>query len=242
MKILLIQIREEQFMRDHELSAFVAKSGLPREAFYPVNVFETPLVPDLLDGVDAVVVGGSGEYCVSENRLACQEELFAFVREVRARHIPLLGVCFGSHVLTGAFGGLIVFDKERQETGTFEVTLTDAAFMDPLFSASPKTFLAQLGHKDQIEALPEGATLLATSVRSGNQAWVFPGEPVYAVQFHMELDESGVVDRLNYYTALYLDSKNEFDTIKNALKPSPDASKLLGRFFEVIAERGQTRV
>ncbi len=234
MNVLLIQIREDKKMRDHELEAFIAKSGLPREAFHSLNVFSESLDAARLEGVDALVIGGSGEYCVSENHLSCQQALFDFVKEARRRRVPTLGVCFGSHILAAAFGGQIVFDKSRQETGTFEVTLTDAALGDPLFSASPKTFLAQFGHNDQIEHIPDRAILLATSERAGNQAWTFPHEPVYAVQFHMELDEQWVIDRLNYYAALYLDSRDEFDEIRAALKPSPDASKLLHRFFDVV--------
>ena len=171
MRILLLQFRPDPVMADHEFSLILARSGRTAEEFVRLDTTREPLAIERLDGMDALVLGGSGDYLISQDDIpSIRAALRPFLAEARARNIPTLGICFGGQLMTEAFGGVIALDESRAETGTFLVTKIAHGERDPLFSYLPKTFDAQLGHKDHFISIPAAAVHLASSERSPNQA------------------------------------------------------------------------
>ena len=74
-----------------------------------------------------------------------------------------------------------------------------------------------MGHFDRAVELPQGIPNLASSQRCGFQALRVPGAPIWATQFHPELDEQGNRDRCVAYI-------KEFGKIEGyEALPSPDA-------------------
>ena len=60
LKILYLQIRDDAETREEELLEFVRFSGLSRDQFTVLNVFDTPrFEPDVMRGHDALFVGGA---------------------------------------------------------------------------------------------------------------------------------------------------------------------------------------
>lgn len=239
MKILLIQLRDEPVSRDHELSCILEKSALNQEDIVVLDVFQRlPKVEDL-QGMDAVIIGGSGDYLVSAGDIP--EEVQAvgtLITEARHRKIPLLGICFGAQIMAHTQGGRVELDKENQELGTFEIEKLTSAEKCPVFSLLPEKFDVQLGHKDHITVLPEGAINLAKSERSSVQAFIFPGEPTYALTFHPELDVEDIVWRLDYYAENYGLSKDVRDAIVNASRKAVHGTKPLQAFLDEVVEKG----
>lgn len=235
MHILLLQFRPDPAMAAHEFDLIVKFSGRSPADFVRVDTAEQSLGISLLDGVDALMLGGSGDYLISRGDIPdIRAALKPFLAEARKRRVPTLGICFGGQLMTEAFGGAVELDEARAETGTFPVTKTPEAVADPLFAPLPATFEAQLGHKDFFTRLPEGAVRLAFSERSENQAWVFPGEPMYALTFHPELDMDAVLYRLDYYAKEYKLTPEAIEEKRRVLKPSPEASTLLVRFLNTF--------
>jgi GMP synthase (glutamine-hydrolysing) len=103
-----------------------------------------------------------------------------------ARHVPVLGVCFGHQLLAWALGGRVERNPRGPEVGTREVTLTDAGRKDPLFSGLPNPLLVQENHEDHVPSAPPGATVLAQNEHAPVQA--FAHGNIRAVQFHPEFD------------------------------------------------------
>lgn len=236
MRILLLQFRPDPAMAAHEFDLVVKFSGRSAADFSRVDATAEPLDAALLTGVDALILGGSGDYLISRGDIpSIRAALKPFLAEARARRVPTLGICFGGQLMTEAFGGTVGLDEARAEVGTFPVTKTAEAHADPLFAPLPATFEAQLGHKDHFTALPPGATRLAFSERSANQAWTFVGEPVYALTFHPELDIDGVLYRVDYYAKEYKLTEEKIAEMKRVLKPSPEASTILVRFLNAFA-------
>jgi len=67
LKILLLQIRDDAIVRKEELESFAKYSKLKLEQFTVLNVFDTPnFNEDVLDGYDALYVGGASEANVLE--------------------------------------------------------------------------------------------------------------------------------------------------------------------------------
>lgn len=235
MHILFLQFRPDRAIADHEFDLVAKYSGRPASAFVRVDTTREPLSAGLLDGVGALVLGGSGDYLISRGDIPeIRAALKPFLAEARARRIPTLGICFGGQLMTEAFGGRIEKDEARAEVGTFAVTKTDAGESDPLFAYLPKMFDAQLGHKDHFIEIPRDAVLLASSERSPNQAWAFPGEPLYALTFHPELDVAGTLYRVDYYAKEYKVTPESRAAMAASLRESPESNEMLSRFLNTF--------
>lgn len=251
LKVLLVQIRKDA-MKEHEYGCVVEKLGISSDELVAWNIFEQLLEPQDLERYDAVIFGGSGAYCVSEKEIP--EEIASLERCIvaaREQKVPMLGICFGHHLIAEALGGTVVQDKDRQEVGTFALARMNAAARDPLFSHLPATFLVQEGHKDHVVALPPGAVHLALTPQSRFQAFTFPGEPIYSVQFHPELDREDVLSRVEYYRHLYTTSLDATATdagsgrgsslqeIVERTEETPEAAGFLRLFLDEIVRGGK---
>jgi len=238
MRILLLQFRPDPIMAAHELDLVVRFSNRLASDFVPVNATTAPLTVDLLDGADAIILGGSGDYLISRGDIPeILSALKPVLEEARRRNIPTLGICFGAQILTHAFGGRVEKDEARAEVGTFLVTKTEEGSDDELLRDLPPSFDAQLGHKDHLTVLPAGAVHLASSERSVHQAWKFPDAPMYALTFHPELDIDGVLYRVDYYATEYKLTPEIVAGMKAALRPSPEASTLIEKFLRSFAKK-----
>ncbi len=237
MKILFLQFRQNLAIADNEFDQLVKYAELPASNFIRLNTTRVSLTTEALNGIDALVLGGSGDYLLSRGDIPeIKEAVFLVLKEARAQRIPTLGICFGGQLMTLAFDGTVINDEERAEVGTFLITKTEAGITDPLFSTLPMKFDAQLGHKDHLTDLPFGAVCLASSERSINQAWTFPGEPIYALTFHPELDPAGTMFRIRHYAEEYHISSNGIERAERELRESPEANKLVKTFFQLFVK------
>ena len=114
--------------------------------------------------------------------------------------------------------------------------LTDAGLEDPLIGELPASFLAQEGHKDRVTRNPEGIPNLAGSTLSPRQAFRVPGQPIWATQFHPELDRTANLCRFDHYVAGYARHMDEGaqHAARARFQESPETSKLLPRFLELV--------
>lgn len=235
-RMLLLQARRaDDPMREHEHRCFVRRTGLPPENVVPHDLCCGP--PDLraLSDFDSLTVGGSGEYYVSRGNLPHFERLMDFLREVLDRGYPTFASCFGFQSIVRALGGELVYDPVHSEVGTYGLELTDEGIADPLFGRLPRTFMAQMGHKDRTTRFPDGALNLASSEQCTFQALRIPGKPVWATQFHPELDRDSNLDRLRRYVRHYGPANpGELAAVESRFRESPEASSLLPRFLDLV--------
>lgn len=240
MHILCLQSRKNQVVRDHELDAIKQYAHQPEAVWEQVDTCSFEMAHLTPVSFDAIIIGGSGEYCLTKGHLEKEMVLLkTFLAEARTKKIPILGICFGAQILTKIFGGALLNDKAREESGTFAVSLMAPAKKDPIFSQLPEIFDAQFGHEDHIDSLPEGAVHLAATPRSFFQAWVFPNEPVYAMAFHPELDQASILFRMRYYQEKYGWSDEEVEQKVSGLRSSPDANQLIELFFKEVVKSGK---
>ncbi len=235
-RMLLLQARRSgDPMASHEHRCFVERSGLPADRVVPYDLCNGPPAPADLRAFDALTVGGSGEFYVSRGNLPRFEETLEFLREVVDRGFPTFASCFGFQCLVRALGGTLVYDPARAEVGTFVVTLAPAASRDELFSRLPPSFQAQMGHNDRVESFPAGPVHLASSERCRYQALRIPERPIWATQFHPELDRETNVDRFRRYLDAYgPHDRASMDAAIEGFRESPETSTLLRRFVDLV--------
>ncbi|MCC6146280.1 MAG: glutamine-hydrolyzing GMP synthase [Anaerolineaceae bacterium] len=95
--------------------------------------------------------------------------------------LPVLGICYGMHLLAHTLGGMVAPAGER-EYGPAEIeTLTDNLILPP--GRQP----VWMSHGDRIETLPDGFTTLARSSNCPVAAFGNESKRIYGVQFHPEV-------------------------------------------------------
>ncbi len=238
LRILLLQARyPDDPAKTEELHSFAARAGVAREQITSHDMLQGPPSWATVRRHDALMVGGSGEFYVSKQDLPRHDEHLNFLGEVAAAGFPTFASCFGFQFLVQALGGTIIYDAENAELGTFELTLTEEGHSDPLFQQLPATFLAQMGHKDRADAL-RGVATLASSRRVPCEAIRVPGQPVWASQFHPELDRATNLGRFERYLDGYaaVMSPAEIDAAVHRFHESPVTMDLLRRFLKLVFE------
>ena len=151
-------------------------------AFHDLGAID-PLAPDLL-----VVLGGPiGAY---------EESLYPFlidelkILEKRiAANRPTLGICLGAQLMARALGAR-VYPNSAKEMDWSALTLTEDGMRSPLRHVAPDKTRVLNWHGDTFD-LPEGATRLASTDITKNQAFAF-GKRALALQFHVEVTAQSI--------------------------------------------------
>ncbi|MEJ2085926.1 MAG: type 1 glutamine amidotransferase [Acidobacteriota bacterium] len=237
LKILLLQAREVgDPVRQEERQSFADKAGLELEQIETHDLLTGPPERHALEKYDALMVGGSGDFYISNRSLPKLGPSMEFLSEVADRGFPMFASCFGFQLLVQALGGEIVYGAETTEVGTFEIRLTEEGREDELTGVLPEVFAAQLGHKDRAEVLPPDVVHLASSELNRYQAFRLPGRPIWATQFHPELDGKTNRMRFDRYLDGYAAVMTEQEQQRTAERffESPETSALLPRFLELV--------
>ena len=236
MRFLLLQIRDaDDPMRLQEVGCFAAALECTLSDIVPFDLLNAAPTHDELAEVDAVLVGGSGNYSAAGEG-AWLDRALDGLREIAALRKPMFASCWGFQALARALGGRCEHAPEQAELGTIDLALTDAGRDDPLFAALGPSFLGQAGHEDCVTELPDGAVWLASSERNAHQAFRLEGAPIYCTQFHPELDLAALLARVDAYPR-YVEkiAGVPFDQFRAGCRETPDANALLRRFKQLIA-------
>ena len=221
-------------MRHHEVQCFADKLGCPEKNVQVHDLIGGPPDKKRLDHFDAVLLGGSGDHSVVDGGdwWPAAAEFFA---DLYANSKPTFASCWGFQAFAKALGGKVVTDLNRAEVGTHYFELTDAGHADPVFGPLGSPFLGQLGHQDIVDDLPQGAVLLCSTSRVQNQAYTFPGKPIYCTQFHPELELNDLVKRVIAYPQYVQEITGlVMDDFIQSCNESPKTPLLLTRFVQHV--------
>lgn len=236
-EVLLLQARyAHDPAKKEEQHSFAQKLHLQPEQLRSWDLLKGPPSLEEVLRHDVVMMGGSGEFYVSKGNLPGYGRLLDLLRKVAEMGHPMFASCFGFQCLVEALGGEVVHDPENTEVGTYELELTSQGRRDPLLGSLPQRFSAQLGRKDRADRLPEGIPNLAFSEASPYQAFRIPGKPIWAFQFHPELNRTENRLRFDRYMdgyAVHMSQEERLEACKR-FRESPETETLLHRFVEVV--------
>ncbi len=225
MRILHLHCMQDVTKPDAEAASIAEASGIPIEALVSLRPFETPVPLSVLNRVDAVIIGGSA-WSVFED-IPHYAAFRKLLLEARHWKLPMFGICFGAQALAHVFGGKVMRDPSHAEYGSIEVWRE--AVEDDLFDGLPDRFHAQAWHHDRIVDLPHDAHAVAWSQDDVLQAFAFPGESIWGVQFHPERTHLTFERLLETRTAPC--AEHPIDKIRASLVPTPKATAILARFI-----------
>ncbi len=166
--------------------------------------------------VAGIVITGS--HAMVTEDLPWMQACATWLRAATARHVPVLGICFGHQLLGHALGGVVGPNPRGLELGTVTVETMPAAADDPLWRDQPPAFAANAVHYQSVLQPPPGAVVLARNAHEDVHAFRV-GAACWGVQFHPEFN----VQAMQGYIA-------HLQPEPAQAGPTPDAASLLTRF------------
>jgi GMP synthase (glutamine-hydrolysing) len=166
-------------------------NALQRAAIMPhcVRTDAGERAPKEIGDAAGLIVMGGPQSVYEQDKFPYLRDEIRLVEDALRRGRPVLGVCLGSQLLAAALGAK-VYAGRKKEIGWHRVTLTDGAKTDPLWKDAPHSFMGFHWHGDIFD-LPRGATSLASSALTANQAFCY-GRNAYASLFHMEVTSAQI--------------------------------------------------
>jgi len=147
---------------------------------------ETKIIPnttpfDQIGQVDALVLSGGAPDVASEaGRMGNNGEY------IDKADFPILGICAGMQFMATHFGGS-TGPAVRAEFGRTRLYVDEE---DQLFRGVPREFDVWGSHNDEVKTVPEGFEVLAHSDTCRVEAMCSSKRPLYAVQFHPEVENT----------------------------------------------------
>ncbi len=238
-RYLLLQARHpDDPMRSQEVACFARRLSVAPEKIVGWDLLKGPPAVSVVQEHDFLLIGGSGDFLVSERDLPQFSALLALLEDVADVGHPTFASCFGFQCMVEALGGEIVYDPDQAEVGTYDLALTPEGRSDALLGELPERFAAQMGRKDRARKLPPGTVHLASSERCPYQAFRLEDKPIWATQFHPEMSGDENRERFVTYLANYAAVTGDTQETLELFTDSPHTLDMLGRFVElVLSER-----
>jgi len=235
LKILLLQIREDESVRLEELHSFAHHAGLDPSQIDIVNVFDTPNFDfHISNNYHGVFIGGASEASVLEpERFPFVPHSIQFIQYLVKIKKPVFASCFGFQLAVLAQGGEIVRDRVNFEMGTYHISLTNHYKKDPLLGHLKHPFWVVSVHQEKAIELPESCELLGFTDHS-THIFKIKEAPFWAFQFHPELDKPSLTTRLRAYQGKYTSGDDHFNDIIASLVDTPESNQLVGDFVDLI--------
>ena len=123
-----------------------------------------------------IIFTGGPNSVYSEEAVRCEKEIFEM-------GIPILGICYGSQLMSYMLGGKVA-TAPVSEYGKTEVEVDTSS---KLFKNISKKTICWMSHTDYIEVAPEGFKIVAHTPVCPVAAMECPEKNLYAVQFHPEV-------------------------------------------------------
>ncbi len=181
-----------------------------------------------------VVVTGS--HAMVTDRAPWSETTAAWLAELVARDVPVLGICYGHQLLAHALGGEVWPHPVGLEAGTIRVEPTAEAATDPLLGHLTAPFAAQSAHRQSVRVLPPGATVLARNAFEPHHAYRV-GACAWGVQFHPEFTPEATQAYVLHLATDLAAQGEDARALHAGVGPTPQAASLLSRFAQLVVER-----
>jgi GMP synthase (glutamine-hydrolysing) len=140
-----------------------------------------------------LILSGSPDSLNSNSKDSCQELL----HWIDSNNVPVLGICYGMHLLVNFFGGIVRSNSSR-EYGKSVISWNKSQHNRcvELFSQPFDSQVVWMSHADSLSKLPNKFSVLATSQSCVPAIVAHQSLPIVALQFHPEVYHSEKGDLL----------------------------------------------
>ncbi|PYB68004.1 MULTISPECIES: GMP synthase subunit A [unclassified Thermoplasma] len=134
-----------------------------------------------LDGLDGLVLSGGAPNIDEEI-----DKLGNVGRYIDDHNYPILGICVGAQFIALHFGASVVKAKHPE----FGKTRISVMRSENIFYGLPSEITVWENHNDEIMGLPDDFVLAASSSTCQVQGFYHKTRPIYATQFHPEVEHT----------------------------------------------------
>ncbi|MBY9004195.1 MAG: glutamine-hydrolyzing GMP synthase [Candidatus Lokiarchaeota archaeon] len=127
-----------------------------------------------------IILSGGPSSVYEENSPKLEKSFYEYVK---TQGIPVLGICYGLHLIIHQLGGKID-PNNKKEYGKTELDILE---FDSLFYSLNKEEIVWMSHGDQISEIPAGFKTLARTKNCPIAAFGNEEFNIYGVQFHPEV-------------------------------------------------------
>ena len=174
-----------------------------------------------LSAVEGVVVGGSTAGVYEEDDHRWMKEQKELIRELVARDVPTLGICFGHQIINDALGGSVEYSGVRR-ANLVRAELGD----DPLFDGVSD--VVPVLHSDMVTETGEGMEVVGSADYYDAFATRHRDAPVWTVQYHPEF-----TPRVKHLGNDWTDNELSF--------AESNATRTLRNFYELAKRESRNR-
>ncbi len=128
----------------------------------------------------AIILSGGPDSVYEPNSPQLNRDVFNYILEQR---IPLLGICYGLHLIVHELGGII----EPNESKEYGRTLLEIVDKSTLFYSLRSEETVWMSHGDQIKKLPQDFQVIARTSTCPIAAYRNEDNTLFGVQFHPEV-------------------------------------------------------
>lgn len=241
---IMVSTRPEIEAAEQEYESFLLQGALERDQLQHVHLEEVDFLGSFQAGdVSGVLIGGSpydlstAEASKTRTQVRVEEQVRELLAVALREGVPVLATGFGLEVLAG-YLGTPTSRRYAEDLGATDIFLTAEGRADPLLEGMPQTFTAFVGHHEGAAAVPEHATLLASSADCPVHM-IRVGRNVYGTQFNPELDVERFLQRVSIYADAGYGDPGLIDDVLTEARASVDehqAGRVIRRFVEYFAQ------
>ena len=227
----LLVIRHEPCSSLGLLQTAVRNAQIP---FRYLDVSQGEILAEPVSHYSHIVVLGGAMSAYEDDRYPFLRTEFKLLETAIAQQVPLLGICLGSQILARLLGARVYRGESGREAGWYNLQLTARGQQDALFQGFPNQFKVFESHQDTFD-LPLHSVHLASSSMYPNQSFRY-GNSVWAIQFHLEMDEhalgdcAGIIER--ELEESHLQDTTLAQLLAEAASHSPSVAPLAERFMQ----------
>ncbi len=166
-----------------DYDAFFARLLAGHGFTFAVYDCEGGVIPDDVHACDGWLITGSKHGAYEDH--AWIPPLEAFIRDVHAARVPMVGICFGHQIIAQALGGRV-----EKFDGGWSIGQTT-------YRIEGQDLSLNAWHQDQVVEVPEEATVVGQSDFCRYAAMTY-GDHIYTVQPHPEFGADMIAFLLKY--------------------------------------------
>jgi len=131
-------------------------------------------------GPKGIILSGGPSSVYEEGSPQLAKDFYSYIS---GEKVPILGICYGLHLIIHQLGGKIEAHESK------EYGKTQLKIMNPniLFDSLEKEEVVWMSHGDQVKEMPVGFEILAETETCPIAAYGNTEEQIYGVQFHPEV-------------------------------------------------------
>jgi GMP synthase (glutamine-hydrolysing) len=162
-----------------QYTQLIARRLRELSVYSEIVAFNTPLETVREKNPVGIILSGGPKSVSEAGAPRCAPELFEL-------GTPVLGICYGMQLMTDVLGGEVRRSGQR-EFGHAHVSVTGNGAPPKLFTHVPSELRVWASHGDDVNAVPPGFHVAATSATAPIAAMEAPERQLYALLFHPEV-------------------------------------------------------